>query len=64
MAWVFHCAQAAVKLIPSVPGRHLRSDDPARQWGQDALKWALRGEVFPAAFRFAPLVAQFSSVGR
>ena len=51
-----------MKLIASVPGLHSAAD--ARLWGQGALREALRGEVFPAAFRGAPLVAQFSSFGR
>ena len=57
----FDYSGAGVKLIASVPGWH--KNDAINHWGQGAMRAALSRETFPARFKGAPVVCQFSSLG-
>lgn len=57
----FDFSDAGAKLISSVPGRWVGS--AMRDYGHAAVRHALAGMTFPAEFKRAPVVCQFTSVG-
>lgn len=57
----FDFSDAGAKLISSVPGRWVGS--AMRDYGHASVRHALAGMTFPAEFKRAPVVCQFTSVG-
>ena len=58
----FDFSGAGAKLIASVPGRWVGSA-MMRDYGHTGVRHALAGMTFPAKFKRAPVVCQFTSVG-
>ena len=57
----FDFSGAGAKLISSVPGRWVGA--AMRDYGHTGVRHALAGMTFPAKFKRAPVVCQFTSVG-
>jgi tyrosyl-DNA phosphodiesterase-1 len=58
----FNYSASGAKLIASAPGVPHRGDDIAL-WGQGAVREFLGRQTFPACFRGAPIICQYSSTG-
>lgn len=66
--WGVHLCAPYTHLLVTVPGYHWRwrgsELQPSDQWGHLRMRQLLQQESFPAAFKGAPIAAQFTSMGR